>query len=354
MLRFFIFCHAWFLHSALIGCSLNATGVIRFSVPEEHHVLLSCGGSDGSDVVWTHQDRRVPVTSEGGPDPDPDPDPDRDPHPHVLLPDGSLQLLQLDESDSGEYRCNRRLVAELQVLTGHDLAAAAGRTLLLPCRRSSKPRRRWFHRREGGKRELIFTSFRNGTATPERGGGRLSYQNDALQIENLQPDDAGQYQCNGELWTLAVTTLIPEPTGGRPATNTTATPAVMKTELVETKKKEKKKRPENGLLMVAVVGLGFMILLMAAVCVLLVSARCRRRKHGAADSRKRDDTELQPWRTSDGQTEREGHGGPPPPEEMIHYASLGRHTWRDGARRTPLDQNHHVIYSSVITRPDAQ
>lgn len=41
-----------------------------------------------------------------------------DPQRYHLESDGSLRLLQLDESDSGEYRCNQRLVAELQVLTG--------------------------------------------------------------------------------------------------------------------------------------------------------------------------------------------------------------------------------------------
>lgn len=78
---------------------------------------------------------------------------------------------------------------------------SAGRTLLLPCSNPFRPRQRWFHRRDGGKREVIFTWFSNGTVTPERGGGRLSYQNDALQIQDLQPGDAGDYLCNGKVWT---------------------------------------------------------------------------------------------------------------------------------------------------------
>lgn len=40
---------------------------------------------------------------------------------------------------------------------------------------------------------------------PEReGGGRLSYDNDALQIEDLQLEDAGQYQCSGQPWTRVI------------------------------------------------------------------------------------------------------------------------------------------------------
>lgn len=86
--------------------------VIRFSIPEDHHVSLPCGCSDSSDVVWTHQDRKVPVTRQGGYETN------EDRRRYLLLPDGGLRLLQLDDSDGGEYRCNQQLVAELQVLSG--------------------------------------------------------------------------------------------------------------------------------------------------------------------------------------------------------------------------------------------
>lgn len=76
---------------------------------------------------------------------------------------------------------------------------SAGRTLLLPCRSSDKPKQRWFHRREGGRREPILTRFKNATVKPERDDSRLSFQQDALQILDLQPGDAGEYLCNGEL-----------------------------------------------------------------------------------------------------------------------------------------------------------
>ncbi|XP_070778307.1 uncharacterized protein [Enoplosus armatus] len=351
MFSFVIFCHVWFLHTVLILCSENSTALIRFSVPEDHHVRLLCGGSDVANVVWTHQDRRVPVTRQGSYETN------EDPHRYLLQSDGSLRLLQLDDSDSGEYRCNQQLVAELQVLTGRDFLVSAGRTLLLPCSGSSKAKQRWFHRRERGRREAILTRFRNSTVTPAREGSRLSYQNDALQIQDLQPEDAGEYLCNGELQArLTVVTLQPEPTSIQQTSSTPATSAVMKTDEVEMKE-EKKKRPENALLVAAVVGLGLMILLMAAVCVLLTSMKCRRKKKVgcAAAAQRREDTELQPWKTSNTQTEYEVYRGPSLPEETIHYASLGRQNWRERPSRTPPDQNHHnVIYSSVITRPAAK
>lgn len=85
------------------------------------------------------------------------------------------------------------------------------------------------------------------------------------------------------------------------------------------------------LLIVAVVSLGLMILLLAAVCVSLTCMKCRRKKNysaggwsqrnaggggrkeqrvkiftcsvcSAAASKKHEDAELQPWRTSDRQT----------------------------------------------------
>lgn len=85
--------------------------------------------------------------------------------------------------------------------SGHEYMVSAGSTLLLPCNSSFKLRQRWLHWREGGKREVIFTRFRNGTTKPESDARRFSYKNDALQILDLQPQDAGQYQCNGNLRT---------------------------------------------------------------------------------------------------------------------------------------------------------
>nr|XP_046273844.1 uncharacterized protein LOC124074707 isoform X2 [Scatophagus argus] len=367
MLTFTIFCHVWFLHTLLIRCSENST-VIRFSVPEDHHIRLQCGSSNTSDVVWTHQDRRVLVTQRGNFETN------DDPQRYRLLSDGSLLLLRLDDSDGGEYHCNQRLVAELQVLTGHHFRVSAGRTLLLPCSRSSKARLRWFYRTDGGRREVVFTCFRNGTTKSEREGNRLSYENDALQIQDLRLEDAGLYQCNGKQWTkVSVLTAQPEPTSIQPTTRTSATPAVMTTEAVETKK-EKKKRPQNALLIAAVVGLGLMILLMAALCVLLTSLKCSRKKKCgsaftpqcsrvlrriscspvcSAASQVHEDTELQPWKTSSRQTE--PYESASPPEDTVHYASLGRQNWRERPCRTLPDQNHHhVIYSSVITRPAAK
>ncbi|XP_033981389.1 uncharacterized protein LOC117478442 isoform X2 [Trematomus bernacchii] len=334
--------------NVLIQCSGNSTAtVVRFSVPEDHRICLQCGGSDSSDVVWTHRDRKVLVSRQGSYETN------KDSQRYHLLSDGGLCLLRLDDSDGGAFSCNQHLVAELQVMTGEDFLVPAGRTLLLPCSDSSKRKKKWSQRREGGRWETLLTLFRNGTVRAER--SRISLRNEALQIQDVQPEDSGEFLCNGKLQArLSVLTVQPEPTILQTTTRTTATAVVMETEEVEIKKKEKK-TPVNALLMVAVAGMGLMILLMAGVCVLLTGMRCRRRRKHRCAAQSQEDTELQPWNTSNTQTEWEDSESPSPQEEAIHYASLGRPNWRGGPSRTPADQNQdHVIYSAVVTRPAAK
>ncbi|XP_047200167.1 uncharacterized protein LOC124855027 [Hippoglossus stenolepis] len=328
MICFMIFCLLWFLQTE------NSTALIRFSVPEHHHVCLLCDASDTSHVIWTHGDGDVLVTEQ-------DYDANEEQQRHLLLSDGGLCLLQLHDSDSGEYHCNEQPVAELQVLTGRDFSVSSGRTLLLPCGRSPKPKQRWFHRRRGGRREAIFTRFRNGTVKPEREDGRLGFMYDALQIQDLQPGDAGEYQCNGEL--LGRVTVLTEPTSVQ--TFITSTSAAVGTDVVESK--TKKKTTQSALLMVAVVSSGLMILLMSVVFILLTSIKCRRKPRYTAQTL--DDTELQPWTTNTPTEWEESESWST--TDDIHYASLGRHNWSERPSRTPPDQDqNHVIYSSVITR----
>uniref|UniRef100_A0A1A8P4P5 Ig-like domain-containing protein n=1 Tax=Nothobranchius pienaari TaxID=704102 RepID=A0A1A8P4P5_9TELE len=257
MLSFMIVCFIWLIHSDVIYSIENTTvsgqrrfgyvnsSVTQLSVPEDHHVCLPC---QGPDVIWTHQNTKVLVTRRGSYQTY------QDRRRYILLMDGSLCLLKLDDSDGGEYQCNQQLVAELQVLTGNDFQVSAGWTLLLPCRGSFKTKQRWFRQREREKKEVIFTRFRNGTEKPERDGDRLSYTNNALQIRDLQPEDAGEYQCNGVLQ---------------------ARVSVLE-DAVEIKNKTKKKH-ENVLMLVAVSGFVLMTISLVTVCALLISTKCRRR-----------------------------------------------------------------------------
>ncbi|XP_004574895.3 protein sax-3 isoform X4 [Maylandia zebra] len=290
-------CHVWFLLSGLIGCTGNSTAAIWFSVPENHHVCLPCGSSGSSDVIWTRQDQEVLVIRRGGYKTN------KDCRRYRLMVNGDLCVQHLKESDHGRYRCNQQLVAELQVLTGRDYTVSAGRTLLLPCSGSSKPKQRWFQQREGERREAVLTKYRNGTVKPERGGGRLSFTNDALQIQDLQPEDAGEYVCNGLLQArVTVLAAHAETSSQPPSTSTPPSPAVV-----------------------------------------------------TAAAPTREDTELQPWTASSAPTEGEDLETPPLCGETIHYASLGRQNWRERPSRSPPEQSHHsVIYSSVVSRPAAR
>lgn len=85
----------------------------------------------------------------------------------------------------------------MSVPSGEDFLVPAGRTLLLPCSDSSKRKKRWSQRREGGRWETLLTLFRNGTVRAER--SRISLRNEALQIQDLQPEDSGEFLCNRKL-----------------------------------------------------------------------------------------------------------------------------------------------------------
>ncbi|KAM4549517.1 uncharacterized protein V3H82_018756 [Fundulus diaphanus] len=365
MLRFMIFCYVWFLIPDVIDGAENSTGlqagsfgyvaglspsgVIRFSALEDHQLCLPCGCSAGSNVIWTYQNRKVLVTRQSSHQTN------QDRGRYILRDDDGLCILKLEDSDSGEYQCNQRLVAELQVLTGHDFIVSAGRTLLLPCRGSSKLRHKWFRQRKGQKEEVIFTRFRNGTEKAEIDGSRLSYIYDALQIKDLQPEDAGEYLCNRiPQAKLTVLEENPEPTSIRSSTSIMTASSVSKTDVFETEGVSEK-RPENALLLVAVIGLGLMIVLIALVCIFLTSMKCRKKKGHIYGAKRREDTELQLWMTYNAQTEYEVFERPSLPDETIHYASLGRQSWSQRPSCSPPDQSgSNVVYSSVITRPAAK
>ncbi|XP_014862742.1 PREDICTED: uncharacterized protein LOC106929979 [Poecilia mexicana] len=363
MLRFVIFCHVWFLIPDVIDgvenstdlqaksfrflASLSPSEVIRVSVLEGHHVCLPCGGFAGSNVIWTHQNQRILVTRQSSYQTN------HDRQHYVLLGDGGLCMLKLEDSDSGEYECNQRLVAELQVLTGHDFTVSTGRTLLLPCRGSSKSKHKWFRQREGQKEEVIFTRFRNGTGKAEKDASRLSYINNALQITKLQPGDAGEYLCNRVLQ-AKLTVLEEHPVPDSIPSSTTIRTISAVSVVFETQSSPKK-RPENALLLVAVIGLGLMIVLIALVCIFLTSMKCRKRRRHRYAAKRREETELQLWMTYNAQTEYEVFKRPSLQDDTIHYASLGRQSWSQRPSWSPPDQSSsNVVYSSVITRPAAK
>ncbi|KAF7210765.1 uncharacterized protein [Nothobranchius furzeri] len=357
MLSFMIICFIWLIHSDVIYSIENTTvsgprsfgyvdsSVTQFSVPEDHHVCLPC---QGPDVIWTHQNTKVLVTRRGSSQTN------QDRQRYLLLMDGGLCLLKLDDSDGGEYQCNQQLVAELQVLTGNDFQVSAGWTLLLPCRGSSKTKQRWFRQRGREKKEVIFTRFRNGTEKPERDGDRLSYMNNALQIRDLQPEDAGEYQCNGVLQ-ARVSVLEENSYPFVSASSRTTASSGTRTDAAEVKNKTKKKH-ENVLMLVAVSGFVLMTISLLTVCALLISTKRRRRNRKYKYAEKGHvDTELQLWITSSSQTEYEKFERPSQLEETIHYASLGRQNWKQRPNSPPPDQNHNqVIYSSIVTRPAAR
>ncbi|XP_062342657.1 uncharacterized protein LOC134040656 isoform X2 [Osmerus eperlanus] len=304
--------------------SAETSSVRRVSVPEDHHLSLPCGRP--GNAVWTHQVRGVIG--------DATPEPERP--KYALLPDGSLFIRDLEEADSGDFRCNDHLVAHVQVLSGQVFSVSAGRVLVLPCRGSAKPKQRWFFRGEGqAKRQPIATRYKNGEVREERAdpGNRFSYDRDELQIADLQPGDAGEYQCNTE-------------TAGR----VTVLPDTIEEEDIEAKF-------DNGSVVAAVIGVGVAALLASLMCLLTVDRKCRRKRKytNPGAQHRQEDTELQhqglsstEWELAERGRERTS----PHIEEVedLHYASLGRQNWKDLERpRATTDLHNHVIYSAVVT-----
>lgn len=346
-----VFCLVWFLQIILTSRSENSTVleaprpwsgvdpglgsvVWRVSVPEEHRLCLPCGLPQERNWIWTHGNHKVALLHQDQDqdrdhDQEQDRNNDQDLRRFDVKPNGTLCLLKLEPFDSGDFFCNGRLRLDLQVLTGRFFLVPAGRTLLLPCRDLSKPKQRWSWKGTGAKMQVVLTRFSEGTVKVAREDGRLGYEHDALRILDLQPGDAGEYKCNREmLGTVAV-----------------------ETDFVDQKTEEK--RPENVLLIVIVAGLGFMVVMMTAVCVLLTSIKCRRkRRRRRAATQRAEATELQPRTTA---REREGPSCVTPEEEEgqeeeIHYASLGRPTWKHRPMRTTAEpEPHSVIYSSICT-----
>ncbi|KAJ0003826.1 hypothetical protein NQD34_008924 [Periophthalmus magnuspinnatus] len=335
--------------------NFSDTAVVwRVSVPEHHLLCLPCGPSLDLNQVfsWTHGVQEVPPhPRDQDPDQslDQDQDNDQDQWRFSVQPNGTLCLLNLQSSDGGLYFCNGELRAELQVLSGKMFSVRAGWTLLLPCS-TSKPWQRWLWRRsqsgsESGSRwEPIMSRSKEGVVVL-RPDPRLGFEHGALRISSLQLHDAGEYRCNlGPLGTLLV---LPEPRSTPSYTYSSSAPSR------DTEKKRKEKTSENVLLM-GVVCLSLMVLVTSSVCIFLLTLKCRRKRRRRRGKQSPESTELQTRTTA----LKPDDGGEPKlsspeeePEEEIHYASLGRPTWKHRpALTTGGSQDHRVIYSTICTK----
>ncbi|KAG9333673.1 hypothetical protein JZ751_010663, partial [Albula glossodonta] len=256
------------------------------SIPEGQHTILTCPGhtpDDSAPLEWRDGTGRVIATKHGQ-----TADVPREyEHKYSLLLNGSLFIKYLQLSDSGEFRCGAQLVAEVE-----DYVVDVGRTLTLPCRVTEKQKQKWmFRKSKQFERTPIYIKHKNGTLSKEIADpqNRYSHTSDnALHISNLQPEDAGEYWCNGKkAAVLTVRTEKPD------FTNQTA-------DMADDTDTE-------------------------------------------ADVPEEDDSEHD----SEASKESQGEAQLDSPVEMgeIHYASLGRQNWRE--RPQAQGESHHVIYSTV-------
>ncbi|XP_023665589.1 uncharacterized protein [Paramormyrops kingsleyae] len=317
------------------SASVRASMVFfRVSVPEEHHIILNCSiqpWSTTSHLVWTHGGDRVIAKRDGKVTSD------IDRNKHSLLMNGSLLVSRLQSSDSGVYHCNKRAVANVEVLTGLVYNVSTGRTVLLPCKTSDKQKQKWTIKKDkNSKRKSVSLKFKNGTVLKEIDDpqNRFLQTDFELKIFNLQHADAGEYFCNN----VKVASLM-----------------------VTTETEDKDSEPKDGEIsksmsaftMVLIV-LGMLILLAVSVG-LIVWIRVKNNKKGNLQ----ENTELKSQKESDLEqrsqkkchfleNERDGQEVPHEQATEIHYASLGHQNWRD--RPFVQEKDRYVIYSTVVGR----
>ncbi|XP_028819808.1 uncharacterized protein LOC114770228 [Denticeps clupeoides] len=323
---------------------IRAAAVRRVSVPEEHYLTLDCNGlSDSPETEWRHGVSKIIATKHG------EAVAYLNQKKYEFMAGGSLRIRDLQMSDAGEYLCNSRLMADVDVLEGKAFSLPVGRTLLLPCDGSDDRKQLWsFRRNKNSKRMNIFTMFRNGTVKREREDpwGRFVLHRGALEILQLVLEDTGKYFCNSN---LAATLTVME------VHQHHTTTVVMETVSSDSKAKA---TAHKRVLMVSVIGLCVLLLL----SVLLISFVLRhrrnesRRKYGTTGSRFNQDMMLQTHRlaqtgSESSQSDDENGICPDTGDSELHYASLGHQNWREKGR--VQDKTHQVIYSTIaIAVPD--
>ncbi|XP_048849985.1 uncharacterized protein LOC125719345 isoform X2 [Brienomyrus brachyistius] len=304
----------------------------RVSVPEEHHIILNCSiqpWSTTSHLVWTHGGDRIIAKSDGTVTSD------IDRNKHSLLTNGSLLVSRLQSSDSGVYHCNKRAVANVEVLTGLVYNVSTGRTVFLPCKTSDKQKQKWMMKKDkNSKRKSVSLKFKNGTVLKEIDDpqNRFLQTNFELKIFNLQLADAGEYFCNN----VKVASLM-----------------------VTTETEDKDSEPNDGEISKSISAFTMVLIVLGMLVLLVVSAglivwiRVKNNKKGNLQ----ENTELKSQEESDLgeqrnqkkrhflENERDGQEVPHEEAPEIHYASLGHQNWRD--RPFAQEKERYVIYSTV-------
>ncbi|KAI1902341.1 hypothetical protein AGOR_G00043770 [Albula goreensis] len=338
-----------FLHAFLL-CFAKTTTVRLLSIPEGQHTILTCPGhtpNDSAPLEWRDGTGQIIATKHGQ-----IADVPREyEHKYSLLLNGSLFIKYLQLSDSGEFRCGAQLVAEVEVLTGQDYVVDVGRTLTLPCRVTEKQKQKWmFRKSKQFERTPIYIKHKNGTLSKEIADpqNRYSHTSDnALHISNLQPEDAGEYWCNGKkAAVLTVRTEKPD------FTNQTADMADETDTEADVPEEDDS---EHESVMLAVIISLCVLVLLAGLLILLLLKTKGNRKGNTRTGNTRQNSQLQTLSPAgpvsrygtEASKESQGEAQLNSPVEMgeIHYASLGRQNWRERPRSQ--GESHHVIYSTV-------
>ncbi|KAK7939890.1 hypothetical protein WMY93_003216 [Mugilogobius chulae] len=320
--------------SASENSSADTAVVWRVSVLEHHFLCLPCGPGLvlNQDFSWTHGVQEVLPHHQ-----DQDPDQDQDQWRFSVGPNGTLCIFRLQNSDCDLF------------------SVQTGWTLLLPCSSSSssKPRQRWFWRKSRSRSEFgsksrwepILSRSRSGAVVLEKRDPRLGFEHGALRISSVQIQDSGEYRCNADsLGTLQV--LESKPTFDPPHSSS-LTPETSGSDVVNKKTKEKNSASGGG--ESGSDGSGDFF------CVFVPS------QSKVSQTPKQSETEsgvdgaaavdLRPQTRRARRAELQSAEGEEPDQSLIHYASLGRPTWKHPPVLTSGgSEEHSVIYSTICTK----
>ncbi|KAL2080314.1 hypothetical protein ACEWY4_024107 [Coilia grayii] len=323
----------WLDLLVLLNVFTRGLTIRRVSVPEEHFLFLHCDSdAENTNIEWKNGAGQILATKSGA-------------AVSYLnqnkyhISEGYLHIKEVERSDAGEYYCNGRLEAEVEVLRGQFISVSEGRSLFIPC--ESERKQVWSFRKErSSQRVNLFTVFRNGTVIRERDDpqGRFVPHPKALEIVRLELEDSGRYLCNMRL--VARLTVIKG-----------STPFGKSYQCISNIHQVFKLCLFLPVAVVAVVGLCVLVASIFLVSLIVCQRKRMRKRRNKKIGRKagagqiHEETELQPQGPSI-------RGKPtillissPAESSELHYASLGRKNWLERGRMQ--DKGHHVIYSTV-------
>ncbi|XP_047675738.1 uncharacterized protein LOC113658463 [Tachysurus fulvidraco] len=220
------------------------------------------------------------------------------------------------------------------IITGYNIDVCEGGTVYLKC---TLPKQRWaFKPSSESKKVFISTRFKNGTVIKERPDpdSRFTHTLNHLQILNIQQMDSGTYFCSGK--DIAVVSVSSE-------SNTMQCPVTAETT------ESGNNIPQKSANVVLIVVLSVCVLAVVTVVLLSVIVCLKFSGRKRLTASKPEESVLHHQNTVDADRVRlQSADRLRSYNDEIHYASLGQN-WR--ARGCNQQSRQQVIYSTLLLTP---